>query len=165
MTEENNNKKIIIAMNGNDKNGKNDFINLTAKRYVVRHRNFYDILSKNITWYDDKESILYLQFLKEYKELTNKYFNLEANFLYYNINNFLNKSSSDVLFLHAISKEVIDILRNDYDVITIHIHKKDGTESLNGYDYVLEYPDDNFEDFVNQLLDKLFIDEEEGVAE
>ena len=61
-------KKIIIAMNGNDKNGKNNFINLAAERYIVRHRNFYDILSKNITWCDDKESILYMQFLKEFKE-------------------------------------------------------------------------------------------------
>jgi hypothetical protein len=161
---ENNNKKIIIAMNGNDKNGKNNFINLAAERYIVRHRNFYDILSKNITWCDDKESILYMQFLKEFKELTNKYFNLEANFLYYNINNFLNKSNSDILFLHAISKEVIDILRNDYEIVTIHIHKKDGIESLDGYDYVLEYPNNNFDDSVNQLLDKLFANDEEGTT-
>jgi hypothetical protein len=69
--------------------------------------------------------------------------------------------------LHAISKEVISILRNDYNIVTIHIHKKDGTESLEGYDYVLEYPDDNFEDRVNQLLDKLFANAtaEEGVIE
>jgi hypothetical protein len=155
-------KKLIIAINGNSKEGKNDFINIASAKCLVRHRNIYDILGRAAVGINQKakKNSLYWNFMEEYKNLLNRYYNSEIKYFYYNIDNFLKNPKVNILFLHALSKEVVEQLRQDFDIITIHIYKPDGKENLEGYDHTLIYPNDNFSEQSNQWLDELLIDKE-----
>ncbi len=157
--------KKIIALNGYTE-GKNEFVKcvLLRKDLFTRHRNPYDKLSKvadELGW-DRTKNTTYWLFLEQQMQLANEYFDFLNRFLHNNIYSFLNHHHHNLLILHGLEKDKVIALKKSYEVISVHIHKMGGDETLDGYDIIITYPDGKFfTEKVNIMLDDLYVEEEE----
>ncbi len=159
--------KKIITLNGYAE-GKNKFKEiLIEKNIVVWDRNLYDKLSKaaEISGWNRIKNTNYWEFLEELKIIADQYFNYENDYLNRNINIFLNHKSPQLLILHGCNKETVKNLKEKFDIMNIHVHKINGDELLEGYDIVLDYPTEEFEDEVNSVINEMFNPEKVVILE
>lgn len=158
--------KKIIALNGYTE-GKNEFVKCVIARtdLFTRHRNPYDKLSKiadELGW-DRNKNMNYWKFLEKQMYLANEHFDFLDRFLDGNIRSFLSHHHHNLLIFHGLEKDRVENLKQSYDnIVSIHIHKMGGDESLEGYDIILTYPDGKFfTEKVNEMLDDLYKENEE----
>lgn len=155
-------KKAIILLNGTPE-GKNSFNfvlkeiawvwSINPKAYVADKAKLFH--------YDGVGDIE--EYVGEHLKLVNSKFDFEKKYLSDNISRFNadddevkthgNKSfDTFVLVAHGVSRDVVEYLKSEFGVFTIHISRRDLKTNIERYDTVLYYDDEDFSIQVNRAI-------------
>lgn len=154
--EDINKKKIIVILDGMSK-GKTQFLNFAKDSGIwvwsISSTNVLTAISHKLYW-DSNRNRKFYDFLTEFSELSNRYFNFEENYIKTMLEKFERNNRVDMLVIHNCSKPLRDKLYNVYkdNCRGIKIVDEDTTDI--NYHYILNY-NNNYDDEIKKLLEEL----------
>jgi D-alanyl-D-alanine carboxypeptidase len=108
--------KLIIILNGVS-GGKTKFIE-TAKAndywvWNLNDRNVLSMLSYKVGW-DGNRTKQYYEFIEEFEQLVDKYFNFEDWYLHNMISKFTKDDKANLLIIHNCKENMMSILKKEF---------------------------------------------------
>ncbi len=156
--------KIMILLSGTP-SGKSFFEKVAKENSWVWNlnvKNNLGNLAKGFYW-DGQRNDEYYKFISEFLDLLNKHFNYEEVHLKKKIEDFKNdiddvkrdpegkEYSNFILIMHGVSREMAEVLKNEYGVIQIHITRRD-LHTTPEKDLPLYEDDKDFEEQVRKTI-------------
>jgi hypothetical protein len=150
--------KAIIILNGVAE-GKNKFVNVAKMNnywvWNLNHRNVLSLFAHKLGWNGERTQEYY-EFIDEFAELVNKYFDFENWYIDMMINQFLNDEKSNLLIIHNCSEYLECKLQEEYsNCFSVGIFDGDLTEKTCVQCKTLNYRSDSYVDDILSTLDIL----------
>lgn len=141
--------KVILILDG-IKEGKTLFVDTIKKNnywtWNVSPKNFLSMIAYKLGFDGERDS-RFFDFIAEFDELANRYWNFEINYIQNLIQKFNNKPEVNVLIVHNCKPDVSLLLQDKYEnCFNVLITDNDGEN--NNYCKVMNFNDDGFEESV-----------------
>ena len=157
--EQKDKKKAILVLDGVAR-GKTRFLNFAKDSGIwvwsISSINVLTAIAHKLYWDSNKTREFY-DFLTEFSEMANRYFNFEEKYIATMLEKFFRNNRVDLLVIHNCSERVRDILYKAHKEICfgIRIVDSDLINDSGEYHYILNCDTDFYDDDIKITLDKL----------
>ncbi len=146
-------QKAIVLLSGSP-TAKERFIELagnTNEIVSVNAKNYLGTKAESFYWNGNKDESYY-EFISDFSKLTNKHFDFEKKYLKEELDRFqADEGLTDLLIIHGVSKDLVELLKSEYGVFKIHIELKNQEAGIGLNDLIL-HEDDDFDKNVMQTI-------------